>query len=189
VITNLGSPNKPCNGYFIRHHLSKSEAILNSENKEIWIGTISIGLLVCVLGMISHFQSPGLQAPATQIRIIAKFNKVDGLSEGSAVRMGGVHVGRVNKMQLDKSFRAVITMDIDNKYPYPMDTSAAIHTDGLFGGKFIVLEPGAEENILNNEDEISLTQDAIIVSDLLELIISEGKVVKDKHQNANDKSN
>jgi phospholipid/cholesterol/gamma-HCH transport system substrate-binding protein len=70
-----------------------------------------------------------------------------------------------------------------------MDTSAAIHTDGLFGGKFIVLEPGAEENILNNEDEISLTQDAIIVSDLLELIISEGKVVKDKHQNANDKSN
>ena len=162
---------------------------MNSEQKEILIGTIFIGLFVCALAMINHYQSTGSKTSPTQKSIIAKFNKVDGLSEGSAVRMGGVHIGRVNKMHLDNHFRAVITMDLDNQYPYPIDTSAAIHTDGLFGEKFIVLEPGAEENILNNGDEISLTQDAMVVSDLLELIISEGKLAKDKRHNSSKKSN
>ena len=162
---------------------------MNTEQKEILIGTIFIGLLVCLLVTISHFQSLGLQDPLTQINITAKFNKVDGLSKGSTVRMGGVNVGRVNQMHLDNYFRAVITMSLDKKYPYPKDTSAAIHTDGLFGGKFIVLEPGAEEYILNNGDEISLTQDAIVVSDLLELIISEGKTAKDKRRDSDKNSN
>ena len=153
---------------------------MNKERKEILIGIITISLLIGSLGLMNYIQSIGIKAPLAQKRIIAKFNKVDGLSIGSAVRMGGVRVGQVRKMVLDKYFRAVITMDLDNVYPYPADTSAAIHTDGLFGGKFIVLEPGAEENILKTEDEISLTQDAVVVSDLLELIISEGKVAKNK---------
>jgi phospholipid/cholesterol/gamma-HCH transport system substrate-binding protein len=169
--------------------LSKSETILNLEQKEILIGTIAISLLIGVLVGINHLQSPGSEAHLTQKRIIAKFNKVDGLSEGSAVRMGGVQVGRVTKMQLDNYFRAIITMDVGNQYPYPTDTSAAIHTDGLFGGKFIVLEPGAEEKILNTGDEILLTQDAVVVSDLLELIISEGKAAKRKRGVVDNKSN
>ena len=167
----------------------KSETILNFEQKEILIGTIAISLLVVVLGTINKFQSAGLNAPLAQKRIIAKFNKVDGLTKGSAVRMSGVQVGHVSKMHLDNYFRAIITLDVDNQYPYPIDTSAAIHTDGLFGGKFIVLEPGAEVNMLNTGDEISLTQDAVVVSDLLELIISEGKVAKDKHSDTSKKTN
>ena len=103
--------------------------------------------------------------------------------------MGGVRIGRVSKLHLDNYFRAVVTMDLDNKYPYPLDTSASIHTDGLFGGKFIVLEPGAEENTLATGDEISLTQDAVVVSDLLELIIAEGKSAKAKRKKSDKKSN
>ena len=162
---------------------------MNSEQKEILIGAISISLLVGVLGMINHVQTLIMKDPLAQKRIVAKFNKVDGLSEGSVVRMGGVRVGRVSKMYLDNYFRAIITMDVDSQYPYPTDTSAAIHTDGLFGEKFIVLEPGAEENILNTGDEISLTQDAVVVSDLLELIISQGKIAKQKRSDVNKKTN
>ena len=161
---------------------------MNSEHKEILIGTIAIILLIG-LGTINRVQSDVSTPPLSQTRIIAKFNKVDGLSEGSAVRMGGVRVGRVSEMRLDNYFRAIITMDVDNQYPYPTDTSAAIHTDGLFGGKFIVLEPGAEENSLNTGDEISLTQDAIVVSDLLELIISEGKSAMRKRSESYKTSN
>ncbi|NQW01963.1 MAG: MCE family protein [Rhodospirillales bacterium] len=122
----------------------------------------------------------GADVAATQKRVLAKFNKVDGLSEGSAVRMGGVRIGSVAKMDLDEKYRAVVTLDIDKGYPYPKDTSASIHTDGLFGGKFVVLEPGAEEAVIQTGDEIFLTQDAVIVSELLELIISEGKAAMAK---------
>ena len=158
---------------------------MNSEHKEIWIGAITVALLVGVLGIMNQSQNLSSKVKSTHKRVIAKFNKVDGLSTGSAVRMGGVQIGRVTKMDLDSKFRAVITMDVDSQFPYPEDTSAAIHTDGLFGSKFIVLEPGAEETILNTGDEISLTQDAVVVSDLLELIISEGKVAKAKRSAAN----
>lgn len=148
---------------------------MNSEHKEIWIGALTVALLVGVLGLMNQSQILGGDA-ANQKRITAKFNKVDGLVEGSPVRMGGVRIGSVAKMAVDKQYRAVITMDIDRNFEYPKDTSAAIHTDGLFGAKFIVLEPGAEEDALLSGDEIVLTQDAVVVSDLLELIISEGKV-------------
>jgi phospholipid/cholesterol/gamma-HCH transport system substrate-binding protein len=158
---------------------------LNSEHKEVYIGAVTVALLVGVLGVMNQSQMLSSKVETTHKRIIAKFNKVDGLSEGSDVRMGGIRVGRVTNMDLDSKFRAVVTMDVDSQFPYTLDTSAAIHTDGLFGVKFIVLEPGAEEAVLSSGDEISLTQDAVVVGDLLELIISEGNVAKAKRSNAN----
>jgi phospholipid/cholesterol/gamma-HCH transport system substrate-binding protein len=158
---------------------------LNSEHKEVYIGAVTVALLVGVLGVMNQSQMLSSKVEDTHKRIIAKFNKVDGLSEGSDVRMGGIRVGRVTNMDLDSKFRAVVTMYVDSQFPYTLDTSAAIHTDGLFGVKFIVLEPGAEEAVLSSGDEISLTQDAVVVGDLLELIISEGNVAKAKRSNAN----
>jgi phospholipid/cholesterol/gamma-HCH transport system substrate-binding protein len=158
---------------------------LNSEHKEIYIGAVTVALLVGVLGVMNQSQMLSSKVETTHKRIIAKFNKVDGLSEGSDVRMGGIRVGRVTNMDLDSKFRAVVTMSVDSQFPYTLDTSAAIHTDGLFGVKFIVLEPGAEEAVLSSGDEISLTQDAVVVGDLLELIISEGNVAKAKRRSAN----
>ena len=158
---------------------------LNFEHKEVYIGAVTVALLVGVLGVMNQSQMLSSKVETTHKRIIAKFNKVDGLSEGSDVRMGGIRVGRVTNMDLDSKFRAVVTMYVDSQFPYTLDTSAAIHTDGLFGVKFIVLEPGAEEAVLSSGDEISLTQDAVVVGDLLELIISEGNVAKAKRSSAN----
>ena len=64
---------------------------------------------------------------------------------------------------------------MDSSVRLPADTSAAIHTDGLFGSKFVVLEPGGEETYLGDGDVITFTQDAVIVSELLDLIIAEGR--------------
>ena len=69
-------------------------------------------------------------------------------------------------------------------FELPLDTSAAIHTDGLFGSKFVVLEPGAEEDVLQSGDEFTYTQDAVVVSDLLDLIIAEGKAARAKREAA-----
>ncbi len=153
---------------------------MKTELKEIWIGALTVAVLVGLLGVMNQRQNLGDEVSSTQKRVSAKFNKVDGLTIGSEVRMGGVQVGRVSGMKLDAQYRAVVTMDIDQLYPYPSDTSAAVHTDGLFGGKFVVLEPGAEEEVLNTGSEITYTQDAVIVSELLELIISEGKAARAK---------
>jgi len=151
---------------------------MNREIREITIGALTIGVFVAVLAFMNARHDLAGAAGANQIIVSAKFNKVDGLVKDSEVRLGGIKIGRVAEMVLDDQFRAVVTFAIEPVVPLPADTSAAIHTDGLFGSKFVVLEPGAEETFMKTGEEITLTQDAVVVGDLLELIISEGHVAR-----------
>jgi len=89
--------------------------------------------------------------------------------------MGGVRIGTVDGQSLNEHYQAIIELVIDKNIKLPTDTSAAIHTDGLFGAKYVVLEPGGEEEIIGDGGVITFTQDSLIVSELLELIISQGK--------------
>ncbi|MDP7096946.1 MAG: MlaD family protein, partial [Rhodospirillales bacterium] len=93
-----------------------------------------------------------------------------------------IRIGTVGALSLDENYRAVVSMKITSDVKLPTDTSAAIHTDGLFGSKYIVLEPGGEETFLQPGEAIVFTQDAMIVGELLELIISQGKARKKEQQ-------
>ncbi len=151
---------------------------MNQEIREIVIGAATVVLLVgAMVGMNTRFELSEAGTDAGLV-IRAKFNKIDGLDEGSEVRLGGIRIGYVSAMSLDDQFSAVLAFTIDKSVLLPTDTSAAIHTDGLFGSKFVVLEPGAEEALLKSGEELNFTQDAVVVSDLLDLIISEGHVAR-----------
>jgi len=148
---------------------------MKAENREIVIGAVTFAGLALVLGLSYGSDQDWAPAPSMDSIITAKFNRVDGLVEGGDVQMGGIKIGAVASMSLDDKYRAVITMKIDKDVALPLDTSAAIHTDGLFGSKFMILEPGGAEELLKPGGEITYTQGAVIVSDLLDLIISEGR--------------
>jgi len=109
--------------------------------------------------------------------ITAKFENVGGLAEKAPVRVGGVRVGRVAKIDIDREdYSAVVDMDIDAKYDnLPTDTGASILTAGLLGAQFIGLEPGAEEIFLETGDEIEITQSAIQLETLIsQFMFSQG---------------
>jgi phospholipid/cholesterol/gamma-HCH transport system substrate-binding protein len=145
---------------------------VNRSTMEIVVG----GLILAVVALFFVASYSGVQlAHATGYAVLAGFNRVDGLADGNEVRLSGVRVGYVESQQLDPYFRAVLTMRIEPGIELPVDSSAAIHTDGLFGSKFVVIDPGGDLAILEDGDEIQYTQDAVIVEDLLDLIISEGK--------------
>ncbi len=157
---------------------------MTRESREITIGAVTVAGLVAVLAFMNQGRDMVAGAAPGQILVSAKFNKVDGLIDGSEVRLGGIRIGTVDGMRLDDQYRAVVTFRIDSMFELPLDTSAAIHTDGLFGSKFVVLEPGAEEDVLQSGDEFTYTQDAVVVSDLLDLIIAEGKAARAKREAA-----
>lgn len=108
-------------------------------------------------------------------RVSATFNRIDGLSPGDEVRMGGIPIGTVGTTELDSDYRARVTFHIDKGMMLPTDTAVAIHTDGLFGSKFVILEPGGDETAIKPGGHIDYAQDSVIVTDLLELIISQGR--------------
>lgn len=99
--------------------------------------------------------------------LTARFSTLGQLRLQAPVRIGGVAVGRVAKIDLDpKRFDAVVTLDIDRRYQLPADTSAGIFTSGLLGENYIGLSPGGDPESLKDGDEIAFTQPAV---DLLQL--------------------
>jgi len=149
-----------------------------SEIKEIVVGAAALVVLAVVLIVVYGGADKEARAELATYRIFATFNRIDGLAVGDEVMVSGIQVGRVQSMEVDADFRARIMLRVDRGVGLPIDTAAAIHTDGLFGSKFVVLDPGGDEKMLEDGGAIEFTQDSVVVSDLLDLIIREGKATR-----------
>jgi phospholipid/cholesterol/gamma-HCH transport system substrate-binding protein len=100
--------------------------------------------------------------------IVGKFDRIDGLLEGSDVRMSGIKVGTVTRQVLDpETYLAVVTVSIRSDVLLPRDTSAMITSDGLLGDKYLSLTPGGDDEMLKPGEEIQHTQGSI---DLMSLV-------------------
>lgn len=98
----------------------------------------------------------------------ARFPNATGIAVGSDVRVSGMKVGTVTAQALDPaSYQAVVTLRVDKAVTLPLDSSAAITSEGLLGGSFIALVPGGDPEKLAPGDEITDTQGS---TDLLGLI-------------------
>jgi phospholipid/cholesterol/gamma-HCH transport system substrate-binding protein len=147
---------------------------MSEDGRNILVGVLAL----IALGLLSSvtFGGKSIGAAASGgYTVQASFNRIDGLNVGDEVRMSGIKIGEVSRMRLGPNFEALVDLKIVNPIGLPTDTSAAIHTDGLFGSKHIVLVPGADETELKAGGRIDLTQDSVVVTDLLDLIIGEAK--------------
>lgn len=100
--------------------------------------------------------------------VSAAFENIGGLKPNAPVKSAGVVVGRVADISFDaKSYEAVVTIRIDERYEFPKDTFANIYTAGLLGEQYIGLEAGGEEDVLKNGDKITQTQDAVVLEKMI----------------------
>lgn len=101
--------------------------------------------------------------------LVARFTQLGQLRAQAPVKIGGVVVGQVSRIELDpKTFQSVVTLSIDGRYrDLSADTSASIFTSGLLGESYIGLSPGGDPESLKPGDEIAFTQPAV---DLLQLV-------------------
>ena len=100
--------------------------------------------------------------------LTANFDNIGGLKPRATVRSAGVAVGRVTHIGFDpKTFKGVVTLEVDRKYDFPNDTSAKILTAGLLGDQYIGLEPGGDTKNLAPGSEIKQTQSAVVLENLI----------------------
>jgi phospholipid/cholesterol/gamma-HCH transport system substrate-binding protein len=98
----------------------------------------------------------------------ARFPNIAGVTLGTDVRIAGVKVGRVAALELDPaSYQAVLQLSVDRGVKLPIDSSAAVTSEGLLGGNYIALTPGADGEMLKDGGEIIETSGA---PDLMGLI-------------------
>ena len=91
------------------------------------------------------------------------------------VRLAGVNVGKVVDAKLDDDFKAILTLEIKDNIQLPDDSSASIVSSGMMGPKYIEIEPGGSEDIIPRGGEFAYTQDAMVIEELLDRIVSIGK--------------
>jgi phospholipid/cholesterol/gamma-HCH transport system substrate-binding protein len=100
--------------------------------------------------------------------LTARFPNVAGVSAGTDVKVAGIKVGRVTKQSLDPaSYEAIVEFGIDKALQLPIDSSAAITSEGLLGGIYVSLTPGGDSVMLKPGEEITETSGA---TDLMGLI-------------------
>jgi phospholipid/cholesterol/gamma-HCH transport system substrate-binding protein len=132
----------------------------------VLLGLVSIGYLSIKVGGLYYSGPSGF-------KLVATFDEVGDLKPRAAVVIAGVKVGQVVSIELDDILRARCELDIDPSLDLDVETSAAIMTAGLLGEKFVALEPGGADEMLESGDEIGRTVSALSIENLV------GKFVND----------
>lgn len=92
-------------------------------------------------------------------QVYADFAGVGGLKTGDSVQISGVKVGRVGTVQLaPETYLARVYIDLDSELKLPTDTAALISSESLLGGRYLSLEPGADEEVIPSGGRIQYTQ-------------------------------
>jgi phospholipid/cholesterol/gamma-HCH transport system substrate-binding protein len=98
----------------------------------------------------------------------AEFDRIDGLSVGSDVRMAGVKIGTVTQTSIDpKTYLAMVDFTVAKDIKLPTDSSAAIASQSLLGGKYLAVVPGGSEKMIPPGGHITVTQGSVSLEDLL----------------------
>ncbi len=150
---------------------------MTTRAMEIWVGVFlaaGIAALFILAMKVSNLSSVDTN---NGYKVIASFENIGGLKVRSPITAGGVRVGRVADIVYNsETYQADVVLQISSEFDqFPSDTSASIFTAGLLGEQYIGLEPGAEEEYLQDGDSIELTESAIVLERLIgQFLYSQG---------------
>jgi phospholipid/cholesterol/gamma-HCH transport system substrate-binding protein len=145
---------------------------------DLWVGIfVAAGIVALVLLALKVSNASTSFRADKEYTVSAEFQNIGSLKAGAPVRSSGVMVGRVEAVSFDTAkYVARIVLKIDERYPFPKDTTAAVLTSGLLGEQYVGLEAGGDDQRLKDGDVIRLTQSAVVLEKLI------GQVLFDKAQ-------
>lgn len=145
-----------------------------SENRtEVLAGAAVLAVAAGFLAWAS--QGRGLGPTSGTYDLHASFRSVEGVTVGTDVRLAGVKVGTVTKLELNpQTFFADATVALRKDVILPTDSAILVSSEGLLGGAFIELMPGGSLDNLGPGDEIEDTQGAVSVISLMMKFVDGG---------------
>ena len=153
---------------------------MHRKSIDVWVGLfVVLGMAALVFLALKAGNMSTLSFGKTYA-ITGKFDNIGGLKPQAPVKSAGVVVGRVGDIKFDdKSYQALVTLDLQTGYKFPKDSSLKILTAGLLGEQYIGIEAGGDTNNLVEGDRIARTQSAAVLEDLINRFIyskaAEGK--------------
>lgn len=112
--------------------------------------------------------------------LTASFRSVDGVQVGTDVRLAGVKVGAVTAIDLNpQTFMADTHFTVRNDISVPDDSTVLVSSEGLMGGNFVEIQPGGSPTNYEPGAEITDTQGAVGLIQLLMKFVGSAASSKD----------
>ena len=141
---------------------------MNRTTLDLWAGLFVVAGIAALLFLALKVGSMNTVNTSDSYEVVARFENIGGLKVRAPVKSAGVVVGRVAAIRFDNErYEAAITLRLDKRYAFPKDTSAAILTSGLLGEQYVGLAAGGDSVKLKDQDQIQLTQDAVVLENLI----------------------
>lgn len=141
---------------------------------EFGVGLFMVLGIVAAVIMSLKVAGLVLDSSSDTYTVHAKFDNIGSLKLRAPVRIGGVVIGRVDGISLDKEdLVPVVSLSIQSKYnELSSDSKASILTSGIIGEQYISITPGFYDEELGSTylkegDFISDTGSAIVLEDLI----------------------
>jgi phospholipid/cholesterol/gamma-HCH transport system substrate-binding protein len=114
--------------------------------------------------------------------LTANFPMVDGLKDGTDVKINGVKVGSVSALKLitdpgPNQYLVAVSMTVNPSVQLPTDTMALVASESLLGGKYMSLEPGVDDTMIKTDGtgRVTRTQAPLRLDDLIGQLIYSSK--------------
>lgn len=136
---------------------------MTTRKTEILVGLFVALAIAATLLLALRVANQGMSGSGDTFTLTARFDNIGGLKARSSVKVGGVVVGRVERIYLDEQdLIPVVELKISTEYQntFPDTSSLSILTSGLLGEQFIGLQPGfifPEELVKIEEDKVCET--------------------------------
>ena len=114
-----------------------------------------------------------------EIKFKSIFNYVEGISVGTDVEMAGLKIGIVDKISLNQNNEVVVEGIIDPLIDIPDDSILLIRSNGIFGKKSLLIEPGFGDIIENESYLFTDTKDSYSIDMFLRYL---GNLNESKYQ-------
>jgi phospholipid/cholesterol/gamma-HCH transport system substrate-binding protein len=125
-------------------------------------------VLLVAAGFLGYAVAHSGRSAASGYTLFARFEHIDGLGVGADVRLAGVKIGSVNQARIDpQNFQAVVALSVRGDIKLPKDSAAIITSESLLGGKYVSLQPGGDETLLQPGQTITITQSSVSIEELL----------------------
>jgi len=145
---------------------------MHRKSFDVWVGLFVLLGALSLLFLALKAGNMSTISFSKTYSITGRFDNIGGLKPQSAVKSAGVVVGRVGAISFDdKTFQAMVRLDLDPNYKFPKDSSLKILTSGLLGEQYIGIEAGGDTNNLVQGDRITRTQSAAVLEDLINQFI------------------
>jgi phospholipid/cholesterol/gamma-HCH transport system substrate-binding protein len=141
---------------------------MKKNSLDFWVGLFVVTGFVALLFLALKAGNMSSFSFSKTYSITARFDNIGGLKPRAPVKSAGVVVGRVAAINFDdKTYQATVTLNLDEGFRFPKDSSAKILTSGLLGEQYIGLEAGGDEQSLAQGGKITQTQSAIVLENLI----------------------